>query len=130
MLVINDNPEFLDLLREVLTDEGYSVQATPGEQLTVDDIVRARPDLVIIDLVLHGNQLRGWEFIALARSDDRLEDVPILVCSGDLQALEHRAQELQQRALTYVLPKPFALEELEAMVSRALARDAAPPPPA
>jgi DNA-binding response OmpR family regulator len=120
--VIDDNAEFVDLVREFLTDFGYSVEGFQGDDLGLQDLARTDPDLVILDLRLKpgGRQLTGWEFLVLMRSHADLRSVPIIVCSADLRELESRREELQTMVGAYALPKPFGLGELERIVSDAL----------
>lgn len=120
--VINDSPEFLEVISELLEAVGYAVQAFDGSRLTMEQLVETRPDLIILDLRLHPGsaQLTGWDFLLLLRAHRELREIPIIVCSADLAQIREREPELRQIALTWVLPKPFDLDELEDLVSRAL----------
>lgn len=125
IVVVNDSPEFLDTVREILADAGYEVTAHHGDDLTADAIAALRPDLVIIDLVLRRRSLldqlaAGWDLLVLIRSHPELASVPIVVCSADTRQLRQRERELQQIAATYVLPKPFSIDQLESVVRSAL----------
>jgi CheY-like chemotaxis protein len=121
IVVINDNPEFLELMSAILDDDaGYDVTLFDGQRSTIDEIATARPDLVIIDLLLGGAS--GWEIATLARADDRLADVPMIVCSADVTALRDRAEELERIGNVHVLPKPFGIDELTDVVVRLVGR--------
>jgi CheY-like chemotaxis protein len=125
IVVVNDSPEFLETVREILADAGYEVTAHHGDDLTADAIAALRPDLVIVDLVLRRRSLRdqlaaGWDLLVLIRAHAQLTSVPIIVCSADTRQLRQREGELQQVAATYVLPKPFSIDQLEAVVRSAL----------
>ena len=115
--VINDNPEFLELMSAILDeDAGYAVTTVTGESATIDEIAEADPDLMIVDLLLGGAS--GWELVALARADTRLSGVPIIICSADVTALRSREQELNQIGNVHVLAKPFGIDEVTGMVER------------
>ena len=117
IVVINDNPEFLELMADILDDDaGYEVTLLDGQRCSISDIADARPELVIIDLLLGGAS--GWEIATLARADDRLADVPIVVCSADVAALRDRADELERIGNVHVLAKPFGIDELTDVVVR------------
>jgi DNA-binding response OmpR family regulator len=118
--VVNDNPDFLDLVQEALEGAGYAVSVHQGRGLDVDGLVATRPDLLIVDLRLEPGHHTGWEFLVLARAHPALADVPVIVCSADVAELDERADELRELANTHVLPKPFALAELEGVVGTAL----------
>ena len=115
--VINDNPDFLELMAAILDeDAGYEVTLLDGERTSVDEIAASDPRLLIVDLLLGGAS--GWELVALARSDSRLADTPIVVCSGDVTSLRDRAEELARIGDVHVLEKPFGIDEVTELVER------------
>jgi CheY-like chemotaxis protein len=119
--VLNDNPEFLELMSAILDDDaGYDVATFSEATTSVDDLVESRPDLVIVDLLLAGAS--GWEIVALSRADGRLIDVPIIVCSADVASLRERAGELERIGNVHVLAKPFGIDELTEIVERLIGR--------
>ena len=117
--VVNDTESFLNLIREAL-DDRYSVTTFNGLHLTTEDLVDSRPDLIMVDLVMRGRELSGWDIIQLSRADDRLSSVPIIVCSADSGQLRERAADLATILSLTVLEKPFGLDELDAAVAGAL----------
>lgn len=122
--VLNDNAEFLELMSAILDeDAGYEVTLFNEATTTVDELVASEPDLVIVDLLLAGAS--GWEIVALSRADDRLSDVPIIVCSADVAALRDRADELERIGNVHVLAKPFGIDELTELVDQLVGRTAA-----
>lgn len=121
--VVNDNPEFLELMSAILDDDaGYDVRLFDGEKTTIDEIAVCDPDLVIVDLLLAGAS--GWEIVALSRADPRLADRPILVCSADVSALREKAEELARIGGVHVLEKPFSIDEITEVVERLIGRPA------
>jgi len=121
IVVINDNPEFLELMSAILDDDaGYDVTLFDGQQASIEAIASTRPQLIVIDLLLGGAS--GWEIATLARADERLADVPIIVCSADVTALRDRADELERIGSVHVLAKPFGIDELTELVVRLIGR--------
>jgi DNA-binding response OmpR family regulator len=115
--VINDNPEFLDLMSAILDeDAGYDVTLFDGASTALDEIAASEPDLIIVDLLLGGAS--GWELVTLARADARLSDVPVIICSADVVTLRDRAAELEQIGNVHVLAKPFGIDEMTGLVER------------
>ncbi|HEX7068917.1 MAG TPA: response regulator [Candidatus Limnocylindria bacterium] len=121
--VLNDNPEFLELMTDILDgDGGYDVTTFEDVTTTVDELAASKPSLVIVDLLLGGAS--GWEIVALSRADERLSSVPIIICSADVAALRDRADDFERIGNIHVLPKPFGIEELNELVERLLERQA------
>jgi CheY-like chemotaxis protein len=121
--VVNDNPDFLELMSEILREEStYEVTLFNGnEGFPIDDLRLSKPDLVIVDLLLGG--LSGWEIVTLSRADPELSHVPIIICSGDVAQLRERKDELARIGNIHILAKPFGIDELTQMVSDTLVRE-------
>jgi CheY-like chemotaxis protein len=119
--VINDNPDFLELMSALLDEEaGYDVTLFSGERMTLAELGDARPDLIIVDLLLGGAS--GWEIVTLARADERLADIPIIVASADVTALRDREAELELIGNVHVLAKPFGIDAMTDLVERLVGR--------
>jgi CheY-like chemotaxis protein len=119
--VINDNPAFLELMAAILDDDaGYDVTLFDGASTSISQIAAAEPQLIVIDLLMGGAS--GWEIVALARADDRLASLPIIICSADVAALRDRAAELERIGNVHVLAKPFGIDQLSDLVAGLIGR--------
>jgi DNA-binding response OmpR family regulator len=122
--VVNDNPDFLELMSAILDeDAGFQVRLFNGQTATVGELAASAPDLLIIDLLLGG--VSGWELVVLARADERLSSVPVIVCSADLAELRNRTTELERIGDVHILEKPFGVDEITELVERLIPRTAA-----
>ncbi len=110
--VVNDNPEFLELMGEVLEAERYEAIRIDAGGDTVKRVRESKPDLLIIDLRLSNEGLRGWDVVQEIRRSESLEDLPVLLTSADLQALTEVEAQLRDQRAVEVLPKPFGIDEL------------------
>jgi PAS domain S-box-containing protein len=126
--VIDDSADVRDVLAEVLGDGGYEVVAFAGDGPVLADLVEARPDLVVLDLLLPGPEpeTSGWDILRGIRAHPSLRAVPILICSGDIRALRTRAHDVEADPLTAQLEKPFSLDALEAAVAKLVDGRSAP----
>lgn len=121
--VVNDNPEFLDLVRDILEDDRYEATTVDGDQPDALTRIRAsRPDVLMIDLRLGSDGLHGWDIAQEVRRDRNLDGVPILLCSGDLLALAEIADELADTTDVATLAKPFSIDDLTDSIDRLLGR--------
>lgn len=114
ILVVDDDPEILSLLRRGLTYEGYLVEEAQDGKEALAKARVSSPDLVILDVMMPG--LDGLEVCQRLRQAD---DVPILILSAKRMVAD-RVAGLDRGADDY-LAKPFAFDELLARV-RALLR--------
>lgn len=121
VLVVEDNPADVRLLREVFGAGAIAVQidvATDGEQAveilmrSIED-VQARPDLVLLDLSLP--RMTGTEVLAQVKAHPGLRRTPIVVLSGSAAEQDVRAAyELHANAY---LRKPRDLPGLRGLVA-------------
>jgi two-component system KDP operon response regulator KdpE len=113
VLVVDDEPPILKLLRLGLKAQGYEVLEAPNGKTALELLERA-PDVVILDLGLP--DMRGFDLLRIIRA--RAEALPIIVLSsrddeaGKVEALDLGADD-------YVT-KPFGLDELRARMRAAL----------
>src|SRR5918995_3191351 len=111
--VVNDNPEFLDLVHDILEDDRYEATKIDGDRRDALELIRAsRPDLLMIDIRMGANELHGWRVAQELRRDPRFDGLPVLICSGDLAALEEIADDLDEQHHIRTLAKPFSIDEL------------------
>jgi CheY-like chemotaxis protein len=120
--VVNDNPEFLELLRDILKDEHYAATAIDGDLAdALDRVIASRPDLLILDLRMGSDELHGWDIAQQLRREPSLEGLPLLICSADVLTLQALANDLNETKRIRTLPKPFAIAELTAAIDGLLA---------
>jgi CheY-like chemotaxis protein len=124
--VVNDNPEFLDLVRDILEDDRYETTTIDGDGPDALDAIRAsRPDLLMIDLRMGSDGLHGWEIAQQVRADPDFDGLPVLICSADVAALKELESDLEADQHVASLLKPFSIDDLIAAIDRLLA-EAAP----
>ena len=115
VLVVDDDPETLRLVREVLTRAGYDVLTT-GDHDSLERILLAeKPALVLLDLMLPGT-----DGIKLMQTVPELSDQPVIFLSGYGRD-ETVAKALEAGADDYIV-KPFSPKEMVARVRTALRR--------
>jgi CheY-like chemotaxis protein len=126
--IVDDSEEVRDLLRELLSFGGYDVVSFDGDGLTVPDLEAARPDLLILDLLLPGpgSQMNGWDYLRLVRRHRSLRHLPVLVCSADVAAIRDRQGEISRDPLLGSLEKPFSVEALDLAVEALIGPRALP----
>jgi len=110
VLVVEDDLATVEMIRDALTMEGYRVLHEIGAAGLA--CARAlRPALVLLDLRMPG--MNGAEIARHLRADPATAGIPIVCISGDLAP-----GNLPAVPCDACLPKPFALDDLYAVVAR------------
>jgi len=118
VLVIDDEPDILELVRFGLTREGFSVEtaATASEGLAC--VANRLPDLVVLDLMLP--DMSGTEVCRKLRSQSETAQLPVLMLTARGEELD-RVVGFELGADDYVT-KPFSPRELALRVRAVLRR--------
>ncbi len=120
--VVNDSPEFLELMDEILEDDRHATTTIDGDRHdAVEAIVGSRPDLLIIDIRLGVEGDHGWEIAKAVRARPEVTGPPVLLCCADPFAVSELADELEMARDVETLPKPFSVLQLTDAVERLLA---------
>src|SRR5688572_16897048 len=120
IVVIDDDPVFLELMRDLLGEEvGLEVLTTSDWIGSFEFIKDVRPDLVIVDLMM-GRDQTGWTVIDVLRADPSTRDVPIILCSAAVPALDGHAARMREVGAIELVAKPFDVDHLLASIYRLL----------
>ena len=84
ILVVDDDPDILEALSEILEAEGYEVDRARHGQEALARIDQRRPDLILLDLMMP--VMDGWEFLRLQQRDPKIARVPVIILSALDQA--------------------------------------------
>lgn len=88
ILVIDDNPETLQLTALILTRHGYHVRQALDGAKGIEMAVAAPPDLILLDIMMPG--MDGFETCRQLRQHDQLKDVPVVMFTARSQASDRR----------------------------------------
>lgn len=123
--VVDDDPEWAQLLLRVLKDGGYEVShhGTPGRFF--DSLLKSQPNLILLDMQLPG--MHGREVIRVLRANDATKGILIVAVSAHDRSSADAVKAFECGADEY-LPKPVDHALLLARVAALLRRGAGQPP--
>lgn len=115
IVLVDDEPEILTLVRDYLSREGYTVVTAANGLEGLEIIEGEKPDLVLLDWMLPG--LNGLEMCKRLRETST---IPIIMLTAKSEEID-RVLGLEFGADDYIV-KPFSLRELAARVKTVLRR--------
>jgi PAS domain S-box-containing protein len=113
VLVVDDDPQALALLMNLLKEEGYQVQPADSGKLALLSVAAQAPDLILLDVKMPG--MDGFEVCRRLKETDGGRQIPLMFV-GDSSEKEQLVKGLSLGAVDFV-PKPFQREELLARVT-------------
>ncbi len=119
ILVVDDDQAIVELIHDLLIDEGYEVLTLSALPPDPAAMTRSRPDLLILDDQI-GAEPVGWRTTRQLRAAPATAQLPIILCTAATLAPERLADF--QRLHVTVLPKPFAIDDLLAGIAQLLNR--------
>jgi two-component system KDP operon response regulator KdpE len=116
ILIVDDEPRLVHLVREVLSATGYEVLAAHSGENAIEIAALEQPDLVLLDLILPGD-MDGYRVALRLRE---FSDVPIIMLTAKVRESDI-LHGFDSGADDYIT-KPFSSKELLARVRAVLKR--------
>ena len=113
IMIVDDTPANLDLLKVILATESYDVRAMPTGELAIQSARANPPDLILLDIRMPG--MDGYEVCARLKESPDTRDVPVIFISA-LNETEDKVRAFSSGGVDYVT-KPFRPEEVLARVA-------------
>ena len=118
ILVVDDEPDLLELVRLNLSQAGFQVDTAASGSAAMKSLQAARPDLMVLDLMLP--DLSGADLCRKLRSDPKYAELPIIMLTARADEVD-RVVGFELGADDYVT-KPFSPRELVLRVRAVLRR--------
>ncbi len=122
VLVIDDSPTIVALLKRMLLQNDFEVLEAFDAESGIEIARRESPGLVFLDIVLPG--MNGFNALRTLRRDPITKDVPIIMISGNAQATEQFY--VQRIGADDFMKKPFSRAEVFKRIEALLDDDCIP----
>lgn len=116
ILIVDDNPMNVDILKEATTAIGQNALSAYNGQEALHQIQEIKPDLILLDIMMP--EMNGYTVMDILKSQPDTANIPVIIISA-LDRIEDRVQGLLKGSQDYIT-KPFELTEVQARISAAL----------
>jgi signal transduction histidine kinase/CheY-like chemotaxis protein len=104
LLVVDDDPGVVDIVRQLLEDEPYEIRSASDGQEALQALARERPDIILLDLLMP--RLDGFGVIEQLEQEPLYSDIPVIVLTAKMLTNAERtglrrrvSKVMQKRAL-------------------------------
>jgi CheY-like chemotaxis protein len=113
ILVVDDDPSFCMIMREILRADGYDVRLAYDARQALSMLQEIKPDLILSDVMMP--EIDGLTLIRNLRTDPSLSGIPTIVVSAKAMP-EERMAARDAGANAFIL-KPFQIQDLREVIS-------------
>jgi len=106
ILVVDDNPSILEAVELILSSEGYDVKTLLQGDQTYETVIKYKPHLLILDLLLSGKN--GQEITKELKASPKTKDIPVVIISAHPEA----KKSAENAGAEGFLEKPFDVADL------------------
>jgi len=111
IVMIDDDPAFLDIMARTMRSEGYVVHTAHDAETGFSLLQKVKPQVITLDLLLPDQH--GWLLFEKIKDDDELKEIPVIIIS----IMDDRKYTYKRQAEEY-LTKPVRRETLKLAVQR------------
>ncbi|MCX7097028.1 MAG: diguanylate cyclase [Methylococcales bacterium] len=116
ILLVDDIPENLQLLSELLTQLGYNIRSVTNGRMAMKTLNVKRPDLILLDIKMP--EMDGYQVCAAIKANESLRDIPVIFISALDDAFD-KVKAFACGGVDYIT-KPFQIEEVVARLENQL----------
>ncbi len=117
ILIVDDTPQNLHLLVDILTKYDYKVRPVPNGKLALSAAEINPPDLILLDIMMPG--MNGYEVCKELKSNPKTKDIPVIFISAVSEAVD-KVKAFAIGGADYIT-KPFQMHEVLMRVKNQLA---------
>lgn len=117
ILIVDDTPQNLHLLVDILSEYNYKVRPVPNGKLALSAIEISPPDLILLDIMMPG--LDGYQVCKQLKSNPKTKDIPVIFISAMSEPID-KVKAFSIGGADYIT-KPFQMHEVLVRIQNQLA---------
>lgn len=116
ILIVDDEPNNLDVLRDCLRDAGFKVLVAQSGEMALKRVEHIKPDIVLLDVNMPG--MNGFETCRRLKNNEATKEIPIIFITAKTESAS-QVEGFEMGAVDYIT-KPFQTAEVVARVNKHL----------
>jgi len=116
ILLVDDIPENLQLLSDLLVKLGYTVRSVTSGRMALKTVKVKRPDVILLDIKMP--EMDGYQVCQALKADENLRSIPVIFISA-LDDVFDKVTAFKSGGIDYIT-KPFQIEEVVARLDNQL----------
>jgi two-component system response regulator VicR len=117
IMVVDDEPDLVDVVRLILESDGYEVVTASGGQEALEKITVERPALVLLDIIMP--KMDGWEVFSRIKGNPKTSEIPVIMLTAKDQRID-KLIGLHVVKVNDYITKPFGRAELLERIKKVL----------
>ena len=119
IVIVNDDIDFLSAMEHLLEEfGGYDSLIIHEGKSAFKQIKKEQPALIILDIRMD-SPITGWKILDLLTLDPTTSTIPVIICTASTKLPDGKEEWLKEHGVA-LLPKPFDVNDLIAMVEKSL----------
>lgn len=114
--LVNDQPEYVQLIADFLSAEGYEVISILNHQSAFNQIQQNNPDIIVCDITFE-SEATGFALLDMIYLDPKTRETPLIVSAPATQHIQEVNPSLAARGITWI-EKPFTIEDLISLLKK------------
>ena len=107
IMVVDDEPNILKVVGDILKQEGYRVMPAASGQDALDRLKKSKPDLILLDIMMPG--MDGWDVIEKIKSNKETENIRVIFLTAKTDPI---SKSMGLLASADYITKPFENKDL------------------
>jgi len=108
ILIVDDDPVNLNVLRQALESEGYNIIVAPSGTVALKIVAQNQPELILLDILMP--EINGFETCRRLKADKATADIPVIFITAKVET-EDVVEGFRVGGVDYIT-KPFKNEEV------------------
>jgi DNA-binding response OmpR family regulator len=117
IVVIEDDPEMIELVKLILAKDGFKVTGAGNGREGLETIQEVVPQVVLLDLMMP--DMDGWEVYQSMKANDTMKNIPVIIITAKAQSID-KVLGLHIAKVDDYITKPFSPTELLNSVRKVL----------